>query len=411
MILFLRNLDVFAKCSKKKNRESPQYKQNAAWRRDGKPPMVRSMNRIDRMLATILLLQSRRVTKAEDIAGYFEISLRTVYRDIAALGEAGVPIVAEAGVGYGLLKGYSVPPVMFTAEEAGALFLGGEMVGRLTDPSLQSPVSSALLKIRSVLPRAQQDHLDRLEKATALFVPSRKTRQAPQAVLAQIQRALAQRRVLSIDYLAAGREESTPRDVEPLGLIYYSDRWHLIAYCRLRQDYRDFRTDRMQDLRVRNVAFAGHEGFSVQEYVSSRCESSGQFEVRLLFSARAADRARRSWLAEWISETGTEEGTLISFAAEDLEWLAFWLLSFGTEVEVLGPPELRSRLSECAGALARHHAPKPGQETEKNPGTKKAADIGLSGGSVKVPSSFARNSPGKKETQNYYDKKRRNQLV
>ncbi len=222
--------------------------------------MVRSMNRIDRMLATILLLQSRRVTKAEDIAGHFEISLRTVYRDIAALGEAGVPIVAEAGVGYGLLKGYSVPPVMFTAEEAGALFLGGEMVGRLTDPSLQSPVSSALLKIRSVLPRAQQDHLDRLEKATALFVPSGKTRQAPQAVLAQIQRALAQRRVLSIDYLAAGREEPTPRDVEPLGLIYYSDRWHLIAYCRLRQDYRDFRTDRMQDLRVRNVAFAGHEG-------------------------------------------------------------------------------------------------------------------------------------------------------
>ena len=81
------------------------------------------MNRIDRMLATILLLQGRRVIRAEDIAVHFEISLRTVYRDMAALSEAGVPIVAEAGVGYGLLKGYSMPPVMFTPEEASALFL------------------------------------------------------------------------------------------------------------------------------------------------------------------------------------------------------------------------------------------------------------------------------------------------
>ena len=82
------------------------------------------MNRVDRMLATILLLQSRRVIKAEDIAEHFEISLRTVYRDMAALSEAGVPVAAEAGVGYSLLRGYLMPPVMFTAEEASALFRG-----------------------------------------------------------------------------------------------------------------------------------------------------------------------------------------------------------------------------------------------------------------------------------------------
>jgi biotin operon repressor len=90
------------------------------------------MNRVDRMLATILLLQSRRVIKAEDIAEHFEISLRTVYRDMAALSEAGVPVAAEAGVGYSLLRGYLMPPVMFTAEEASALFLSGELIEHLT---------------------------------------------------------------------------------------------------------------------------------------------------------------------------------------------------------------------------------------------------------------------------------------
>src|SRR6266446_6599977 len=97
------------------------------------------MNRVDRLMAMVVQLQSRRVVRAEDIAAHFEISVRTVYRDLAALGEAGIPIVAEAGVGYSLVKGYHLPPVMFTAEEASALFLGGKLVEYLTDASSRPP--------------------------------------------------------------------------------------------------------------------------------------------------------------------------------------------------------------------------------------------------------------------------------
>src|SRR5262245_12346972 len=221
------------------------------------------MNRIDRMFATILLLQGRRVIKGEDIAAHFEISLRTVYRDVAALSEAGVPVVAEAGVGYSLLKNYSMPPVMFTPEEASALFLGGELVDHLTDPSLQAPMRSALLKIRSVLPHAQQDHLDRLKQTTALFISPPQTKTTSQAVLTQIQNALAQRRVLALDYCASGREQATRREAEPLGLVYYSDHWHLVAYCRLRQDVRDFRTDRIARLALREETFPPRAQFSL----------------------------------------------------------------------------------------------------------------------------------------------------
>src|SRR6266699_2641024 len=166
------------------------------------------MNLVDRLIAIAVRLQSRRVVRAEDIAAHFEISVRTVYRDLAALGEAGIPIMAEAGVGYSLVKGYHLPPVMFTAEEASALFTGGKLVEHLTDASLRKQMESALMKIRSVLPRDRQDYLDRLERSTAVishgsFAIPRLSSQ----VLIPIQRALAERRLLSLDYQGGQRRE------------------------------------------------------------------------------------------------------------------------------------------------------------------------------------------------------------
>src|SRR5262245_1662453 len=204
------------------------------------------MNRVDRLVAIALRLQGRRVVRAEDLAAHFEISVRTVYRDLTALGEAGIPIVGEAGVGYSLMKGYHLPPVMFTAEEASALSIGGKFVEHLTDASLRKHMDSALLKIRSVLPRDRQDYIDRLERSTAIV--SRAARANPRLsseALTPIQRAIAERRVLALDYQAANRGDVTRRQVEPLGLLYYGENWHVIAYCRLRQDVRDFRTDRI----------------------------------------------------------------------------------------------------------------------------------------------------------------------
>src|SRR5690349_1690753 len=161
------------------------------------------MNRVDRLMAMIVHLQSRRLVRAEDIATHFEISVRTVYRDIVALCEAGIPILGEAGVGYGLAKGYHLPPVMFTAEEASALFMGAKLVDHLTDASLRKEMESALLKIRSVLPRDRQDYLDRLERTTAVIPQGHALTPIPRlssAALMPIQRGLAERRVLGLEY-------------------------------------------------------------------------------------------------------------------------------------------------------------------------------------------------------------------
>jgi predicted DNA-binding transcriptional regulator YafY len=322
------------------------------------------MNRIDRLMATILLLQGRRVIRAEDIADHFEISLRTVYRDIAALSEGGVPVVAEAGVGYSLLNGYLMPPVMFTPEEAGALFLGGELVDHLTDPSLQAQMRSALLKIRSVLPRAHQDQLDRLKNTTALLISSPNTGGKSQAVLTEIQNALAKRRVLAMRYRTRGEDEATRRDVEPLGLVFYSDYWHLIGYCRLRQDYRDFRTDRIAELALRSEICPPRPGFSVRDYVNSWRDRHQNVEVRIEVARSVADRFRRGWPEGVVNEKPAKDGLLMTVLADECEWLVNWLIGFGTAVEVISPNTLRVQLAAKALEIAQHH----GAEIERNGG-------------------------------------------
>ena len=124
------------------------------------------MNRTDRLVAMVMFLQGRRLVKAEELADHFEISVRTVYRDISALSESGVPISGEAGVGYSLLKSYHLPPVMLAAEEASALFVGAAFANRYTDGSLKAPLDSAMLKVRAVLPPERQDFVEQMSKKT-----------------------------------------------------------------------------------------------------------------------------------------------------------------------------------------------------------------------------------------------------
>lgn len=308
-------------------------------------------------MAIVVRLQGRRVVRAEDLAAHFEISLRTVYRDIAALGEAGIPIMAEAGVGYSLVKGYLLPPVMFTAEEASALSIAGKLVEHLTDASLRKEMESALAKIRSVLPRDRQDHLDRLERSTAVVmrVPNAVPRLSSEALI-PIQRALAERRVLALDYQGGQRRETTKRQVEPLGLVYYSDNWHLIAYCRLRQDVRDFRTDRILKLQLQSELFTGHADFTLKGYLEAESRE-GQFEMaRIRFKPEMMERVRRERYWGLVEEKAESGGVAVTLLDRSLEWLAGWVLSFGSRAEVLEPERLKTLVAAEATQIAHYYA-------------------------------------------------------
>ncbi len=314
------------------------------------------MNRIDRLVATVLLLQTRRLIRAKDIAEHFDISIRTVYRDLLALQEAGVPLAAEAGEGYSLVEGYHLPPVMFTHEEASALFIGGEFVQRLTDESLKKHAETALLKIRAVLPVEKQEYLERLQEATAVL-----SRQSPSQdgfrddALATIQDAIVNRNVLAMEYYATSNDEITKREVEPLGLLYYSDHWHLIGYCRMREDYRDFRTDRIKSIKTCLEFFAPREGFSLKQYLQEANRVENAQEVRVKFKPPVAQWVRGRHYYGLVEETPVDDGVVMTFLVHSTDVLVDWLLSFGTGVEIIHSPHLCKLLLEKAKKIAAHY--------------------------------------------------------
>lgn len=315
------------------------------------------MNRIDRLVATVLLLQSRRVIRAQDIAAHFGLSVRTVYRDLRALEEAGVPLSAEAGEGYSLVPGYHLPPVMFTHEEASALFIGGEFVAHFTDASLQEHIQSALLKIRAVLPEDKQDYLERLQEVTAIHVQTPLLQNGfRDDTLATIQAALVQRHILAMEYFSNHRDSFTTRQVEPLALLYYGNHWHLIAYCRLRKDYRDFRTDRIKTLRACDELFLEHKEFSIKTYLQNLYHLENPQVVQALFPPDLARRVRERNPFGLVEAQQCERGTLLTFFVPNLGVIADWLLSFGTNIEIVSPVELKDILADKAKKLSAHYA-------------------------------------------------------
>lgn len=312
------------------------------------------MNRVDRLMAMVLLLQGRRCVTAEEIATHFEISVRTVYRDVSALGEAGVPVIAEAGVGYSLMQGYHLPPVMFTEEEAYALATGGLLVESLTDTIMRKHMESALMKIRAQLPREKQDSLASLAHRIGFFQQT----QIPESEVSipQIQQALVNFQVIKIRYLAGRSGALSERELEPVGLIHYLDRWHLFAWCRLREDYRDFRLDRIQQLDILSETYTLKDIKKVDTLLTDWIENEAKIHVRVRFEPWAADKAEREWSLGIKDKKMTDEGVEMTLATGDLRWLASSLLNYGCGAEILDSPALKKLIVEKATEVAQHHS-------------------------------------------------------
>lgn len=308
------------------------------------------MNRIDRLTSILLMLQSHRVLTAEKISDRFEISVRTVYRDLSALGEAGVPIIAEAGVGYSLMRGYNIPPIMFTESEVAALFMSAEITDQFGDDSLKKSLQGALLKVKSALPEGHQNYLNKL--SSNMEVWSRPTAYQDKHSLMPVQEAVVKRRCMRIHYNTGSRGTITERTVEALGLLFYSRQWHLIAWCRLRQEIRDFRLDRMQQWEVTDETFTGHEDFSITEFIQQQTEVSELIPVQIECEPWVIDRVVQEIPCRIETKHSQENGKyLIHAHAYSLEWLARWLIGLGTTAIARSPDELRKRVSAEAAKI------------------------------------------------------------
>jgi predicted DNA-binding transcriptional regulator YafY len=200
------------------------------------------MRRADRLFQIVQLLRRDRISTAARLASELSISARTLYRDIADLMASGVPIESEAGVGYRLSRTFDLPPMMFTVDEAEALLLGARVVQAWGDPSLQAASKSLLGKIEAVLPAGRKQSLAELP----FLVPGFQVPPSTTFFLAELRQALREHRRVRILYTRADGE-SSKRVLQPLGLIFWGIRWHLAAWCELRQALRTFRLDRIQE--------------------------------------------------------------------------------------------------------------------------------------------------------------------
>lgn len=225
------------------------------------------MIRVIRLSAILTYLKSKRLNRAQDLAAHFDVSLRTIYRDIKALQAAGVPIGSKTGSGYFIMEGYILPPVMFTETEANALIMAKKMLTYLREDSLIKDYEGALIKIRSVLKHRQKEKLELLEER---IYQSINTVVLPSNLLSSVQLAIINNQILCIKYHSIYKDEITIRHIEPLAVYFTDQSWVAIAFCQLRNEFREFRFDRILHLQQLTSALRTRRAFSLSEYLQKK---------------------------------------------------------------------------------------------------------------------------------------------
>jgi predicted DNA-binding transcriptional regulator YafY len=219
------------------------------------------------------MLQSKRLVTATAIAKKFGISIRTVYRDIRALEESGVPVCTEEGKGYSLMEGFALPPVMFTETEANALITAAHLVANNSDQSFIKNHADAITKIKAVLKYTTKD------KAALLSERMQLRRYNNAAIssnnLSAIQMAITHFDVLSIQYTSLSDKAITRRRIAPLAVYMTQENWVLIAWCYLRNGYRAFRIDQLNQWQTTGEKHAMHD-FNLQDYFGA-CRKTFQY--------------------------------------------------------------------------------------------------------------------------------------
>lgn len=219
--------------------------------------------RLSRLTAILTQLQTKRLLTANELAEKFSISKRTIYRDIKALEQAGVPILTEEGKGYTLMEGYRIPPVMFTESEANALITAEQLILKNKDASFVKEYSEAISKIKSVLRNNTKDKANLLSDRIIFRQNTDKNRTSN--YLSKLQLALTNFNLVKIKYHSPETNQTTERTIEPFAIYSTQENWLLIAFCLLRKDFRSFRLDRIQNLTTLSEQFQPHK-ITLQEY-------------------------------------------------------------------------------------------------------------------------------------------------
>jgi predicted DNA-binding transcriptional regulator YafY len=311
------------------------------------------MNRIDRVSAILIQLQSRRVVKAQDIAGRFNISLRTVYRDVKTLEEAGIPIIGEAGVGYSIMEGYRLPPVMFTREEATAFLTAEKFIEKWTDASTMEHHKSAMYKIRAILKTAEKNLLEDIDSKREVLKSHSQLQVDNKDHIQTLLNAIARKNIITIDYFANHSQQNTKRDIEPIGIFFKDGHWHLIAWCQMREAYRDFRIDRISCIKVTDSVFNNIHP-TLKAYIAQTAKEQELDLVVIRVEKKAHPRLEyQKYYSGFVSEKIVGSQIEMTFLTNSLECFARWYMMFGDKAEIISPDSLKDQVGNIASSIVQ----------------------------------------------------------
>jgi predicted DNA-binding transcriptional regulator YafY len=310
-----------------------------------------------RLISLIMLLQRQPNQKAADLADELGVSVRTLHRYFAMLDEMGIPIYSERGPygGFSLVKGYRMPPLVFTPEEAVAVYLGTSLVEEMWGRLYRDAAHGALAKLDNVLPDEQRHEIAWARRALFATGMHRTDLEDLAPILEKLRRATREHRQVRMRYQSRRQPETNMRELDPYALVHRWGWWYVIGKCHLRNAVRIFRLDRIHELCLLEATFQIAPDFDLQVYLANETQAQPQVTARMRFipeARRAAFESRFYW--ETLEEQ-PDGSVIVSFAAPDLEWAASTALAYGPIVEVLNPPELRQMLGKWAQAVVQRY--------------------------------------------------------
>ncbi|NHF59908.1 YafY family transcriptional regulator [Flavobacteriaceae bacterium TP-CH-4] len=305
---------------------------------------VDTIKRFDRIVAIMIQLQSKRVVRAQELADRFQVSLRTIYRDIRTLESCGVPIVGEAGRGYSVMEGYRLPPVMFTREEAGSFLAAEKLMQKFTDRSLGAHYESAMFKIKSVLRGKEKDWITALENQVVIEPTQKLFNENSPDALEILFESIVEKKQVFLRYGSLREEKPTERTIEPVAIFNENHFWYVLGYCHFRKDYQNFRTDRMLRVQRTKKLFSLEHG-TIEEY-RNKTAPIKKTKVRILVDKTIAryiksGRERYGFVSEQLKGDQIE----MTFMSSDIEnEFPRWYIMFGDYAKILEPQRLKKRV-------------------------------------------------------------------
>ena len=310
-----------------------------------------------RLISLIMMLQRRPNQKAADLADALGVSIRSVHRYMGMLEEIGLPIYSERGPhgGFSLVRGYTMPPLMLTPEEAVAIYLGTGLVDEMWGDLYREAAQGALAKLDNVIPTDQQQEVAWAQRRLVATGMHRMDQTRMRPLLATLRQAVRDQRRVHLTYRGRSQASATEREVDMYGLAYRWGWWYVAGYCHLRTDMRVFRVDRMIELTLLDDQFEAPADFDLRSFLAAEAPEYLQLEITLRFAADAEIVVLDNRTLWQTVDRQADGSFLVTIIVPDAEYGVSVALSFNGLAEVIAPPSVRQLVAERARRISHQH--------------------------------------------------------